>query len=142
TTFVMAARGERLSLGRVAASGRDDRAGSYGVEWLRGVEVDHDGQIAALVTFDVDDIDAAFKELEARFLQGEAAMHAHTWPAIMKAHAAFNRRELPAITPDLLDHRPVVTVEAGDPTANVRGMWEFTPDLKTYIEAVDRLSNL
>ncbi len=142
TSSVIAARGERLTLGHLVASGRDDRAGSYGVEMLRIVEVNDDGQITALVTFDLDDIGTAFDELDARFLAGEAADYAHTWSAIVNAHAAINRQELPVITPDLFDHRPVVTVEAGDPTANIRGMWESTPDLKIYIEAVHRLSDL
>ncbi|MGZ7087784.1 MAG: BTAD domain-containing putative transcriptional regulator, partial [Ilumatobacteraceae bacterium] len=91
--------------------------------------------------FDPDDIDAALAELDARYLAGDAATHAHTWSVVAEAHTAFNRRELPMITPDFLDHRPLVTVETGDPTAKIREMWEFTPDLKLYIEAVHRLSD-
>jgi len=60
---------------------------------------------------------------------------------IAEGHAAFNRRELPAKPPELLDHRPLVTIDGGDPSANVRDMWDFTPDLKIYIEAVHRLSD-
>ena len=57
--------------------------------------------------FDLDDIDAAFEELDARYLAGEAAAHAHTWSVIAGAYAAFNRHELPATTPDWvnIDHR-------------------------------------
>ena len=29
--------------------------------------------------FDLDDFDAAFEELDARYLAGEAAAHAQTW---------------------------------------------------------------
>ena len=47
--------------------------------------------------FDPDDIDAAFEELDARYLAGEAAAHAHTWSVIAQAFAAFNRHELPAV---------------------------------------------
>ena len=50
----------------------------------------------ARVLFDPDDIDAAFKELDARYLAGEAAAHAHTWSVIAEVYAAFNRHELPA----------------------------------------------
>ncbi len=64
------------------------------------VEIDADNRIAAIVTFDLDDIDAAFEELDARYLAGEAAAHAHTWSVIARAYAAFNRHELPATTPD------------------------------------------
>ena len=57
--------------------------------------------------FDPDDIDAAFEELDARYLAGEAAAHAHTWSVIAQAYAALNRRELAATTPDWvnIDHR-------------------------------------
>ena len=59
-----------------------------------------------MVAFDPDDIDAAFAELDARYLAGEAAAHAHTWSVIAGSYAAFNRRELPATTPDWVEHRP------------------------------------
>ena len=70
------------------------------------VEIDADDRIAALVMFDPDDIDAAFAELDARYLAGEAAAHAHTWSVIAAAYAALNRHELPATTPDWREHRP------------------------------------
>ena len=71
------------------------------------VEIDADDRIAARVVFDLDDIDAAFEELDARYLAGEAAAHAHTWSVIAGTYAAFNRHELPATTPDWvnIDHR-------------------------------------
>ena len=58
------------------------------------VEIDADDRIAAHVDFDADDIDAAFEELDARYLVGEAAAHAHTWSVI----AAGLRRVQPART--------------------------------------------
>ncbi|MGZ7035195.1 MAG: BTAD domain-containing putative transcriptional regulator, partial [Ilumatobacteraceae bacterium] len=139
TVDVIASRGERLILTRLGASGRDHPAIQLDV--LQVIEYDEDHRIAAAAVFDPDDIDAALAELDARYLAGDAAAHAHTWSVIAEAHTAFNRRELPTITPDFLDHRPLVTVETGDPTAKIREMWEFTPDLKLYIEAVHRLSD-
>ena len=70
-------------------------------------EVDADDQIAASVVFDVDDIDTALEELDARYLAGEAAGHAHTWSVLTEAFAAVNRREIPMTTPDWvnIDHR-------------------------------------
>ena len=64
-------------------------------------------RIVARIGFDVDDIDAAFEELDARYLAGEAAAHSHTWSVIARAYAALNRHELPATTPDWvnIDHR-------------------------------------
>ena len=43
--------------------------------------------------FDPDDIDAAFEELDARYVAGEAAAHAHTWSVMARVYAALNRRE-------------------------------------------------
>ena len=67
--------------------------------------------------FDLDDIDAAFEELDARYLAGEAAAHAHTWSVIAQGYAALNRRELPATTPDWvnIDHRRRDNVRARRP---------------------------
>ena len=94
--------------------------------------------------FDPDDIDAAFAELDARYLAGEAAAHSHTWSVIAGAYAAFNRRELPATTPDWvnIDHRRARAFAPGDLTAYIRATWDVAPDVKIYIEAVHRLSDL
>ena len=74
----------------------------------RHLEIDTNNRAATQVVFDPDDIDAAFAELDARYLAGEAAAHAHTWSVIARAYAAFNRHELPSTTPDSvnIDHRP------------------------------------
>ena len=53
-------------------------AEAFHTEALGIVEIDADERIAARVAFDPDDIDAAFAELDARYLAGEAAAHAHT----------------------------------------------------------------
>ena len=66
---------------------------------LNVVVIDTDEKIAAVVTFDLEDFDAAIAELEARYLAGEAAAHARTWSVVTAAYAGFNRRELLATTP-------------------------------------------
>ena len=43
----------------------------------------------AAVTFDLEDFDAAIAELDARYLAGEAAAHAHTWSVVAAGYAAF-----------------------------------------------------
>ena len=88
-------------------SGRDQRPEAFYTEVLGVIEIDADERIVARVVFDPDDIDAAFAELDARYLAGEAAAHAHTWSVIARAYAALNRRELPPTTPDWvnIDHR-------------------------------------
>ena len=97
-----------------------------------------------IVIFDPDEIDAAFAELDARYLAGEAAAHAHTWSVIAQAYAALNRHELFATTPGWvnIDHRRATGVEAGDLTAYMRAAWDDTPDIIVSIEAVHRLGSL
>ena len=85
TSTVIATRGERLALSRVRFSGRDQRPEAFHTEVLIILEIDADERIAARVMFDPDDIDAAFEELDARYLAGEAAAHAHTWSVITEA---------------------------------------------------------
>ena len=43
----------------------------------------------------LDDIDAAFEELDARYLAGEAAAHAHTWSVIAEAYAGVQPARIP-----------------------------------------------
>ena len=102
------------------------------------VEIDADNRIPALVMFDLDDIDAAFAELDARYLAGEAAAHSHTWSVIARECAAFNRHELTAVDYITVDHRPLPIIEA-DSQAALR-VWDVTPDFGIHIEAVHRLS--
>ena len=93
TSDVVAIRGERLALVRTVYSGRDRRPDAFHTEVLRIVEIDADERIVAIVAFDLDDIDAAFAELDARYLAGEAAAHAHTWSVIAATYAEFNRHD-------------------------------------------------
>ncbi len=69
--------------------------------------------MVAFVSFDPDDFDTALAELDARYLAGEAAVHAHTWSLDLRMFARFNRHELPPTTPDWvnIDHRPDATFE-------------------------------
>ena len=80
------------------------------------IEINADERIAARVVFDLDDFDAAIAELDARYLAGEAADHAHTWSLIAGAYAAINRHELPELTPDWVnvDHRRGAAFATGE----------------------------
>ena len=73
-------------------------------------------------SFDPDDIDAAFEELDSRYIAGEAAAQAHTWSAITRVYAALNRRELPDTAPDFvdIDHRHLAAIRPGDLMAYLR----------------------
>src|SRR6202034_1198481 len=85
TSEIIATRSERLFLGRTRWLGPDQRPGDFYAEVLNVIEIDPENRIAAQVLFDPNDIDniaAAFEELDARYLAGEAAAHGQTWSVI------------------------------------------------------------
>ena len=109
------------------------------------VEVDADDRIAARIWFDVDDIDAAFEELDTRYLAGEAAAHSHTWSLVM-AGLCRNQSTRNSLRPRRTG-RTLITAAGqrfapGDAIAYMRAAWDVAPDINIYIEAVHRLSNL
>ena len=134
---------ERLVLtrsrSRVATSGQ-----GYLTEVLGIVEIDADEQIAAVVMFDLEDFDAAIAELDARYLAGEAAAHAHTWSVVAGGYAALNRHELPATTPDWvnIDHRRETAFGPGDLIAYLRAGLDLDQNINIYVETVHRLTDL
>jgi DNA-binding SARP family transcriptional activator len=142
TSVVIATRGDRLALRRSRYSRRDQQPGSYHIDCLHIIEIGADERIAAVVTFDADDIDAAFQELDARYLAGEAAAYAQTWAVIGRNYAAFNRRELPLQDWVTVDHRRATPFALSDMTKSLRDIWDLTPDLSIHIEAVHRLNNI
>jgi class 3 adenylate cyclase/tetratricopeptide (TPR) repeat protein len=70
---VLATRGDRLALIRMLWSGSDQSVGPSELEWLSVHEVDATGNRVATVAFDVADLDAAYAELDARYVAGEGA---------------------------------------------------------------------
>nr|WP_255396761.1 BTAD domain-containing putative transcriptional regulator [Mycobacterium sp. 852002-51613_SCH5001154] len=145
TLTVIATRGERLALIRIASFDRELQRGEFVIEMLGITEIDTDGRIAAHVFFDADDFDAAFEGLEARYLAGEATEHSRTWSAIAQAYAAVNRHELPATTPDWtnIDHRRAIAFAPGNLKGYLEASWDLlAPGLHAYIETVHRLNEL
>lgn len=140
-SVVIATRGERLALTRIRVSGGDQRPEAFGIDVLCIIEIHADIRISAGILFDLDDIDAAFEELDARYLVGEAAAHAQTWGIVAGLYAAFNRHELPAADWVTVDHRPLAALDASDLQAALRNVWELTPDLSIHLEAVHRLTS-
>jgi hypothetical protein len=139
----IATRGQRLVLARVRWSASDQGPDAFPSVALCISEVEIDGRIAAIITFDPDDIDAAFEELDARYLAGEAAAHARTWSFITSSYSVANRHELPGMTPDsvYIDHRALLTTEQEDLAAYLASVWDLTPNMSSRIEAVHRLSD-
>jgi hypothetical protein len=141
---VIATRGERLVLSRSQSSGGDEQSEAFYVDALDMLEIDADQRVVAHISFEVDDVDAAHEELDARYLASEAAAHAHTWSVIAHGYAALNRHELAPMAPDFVnvDHRPGIAFAPGDLAAYLRAGREITPEGRIYIEAVLRLSDL
>ena len=144
TPTVIAVRGERLALSRVRYSGHNQELGAFVAEMLIVFEMNADGRFAAAVAFDLDDVDAAFEELDARYLAGEAAAHAQTWSVISRGNAAANRNARLPMTPDssMIDHRLRTTLNADGITAYIRATWDLTPELHMFIESVHRLNDV
>jgi hypothetical protein len=142
TSTAIATRGDRLALCRLSLSGRGPEA--FHTEVLGIVEIDVDERFVAHVMFDPDDIGAAFEELDARYLAGEAAAHAHTWSVITGVFVAHNRRELPATTPDVvsIDHRRVAAFAPGEGIDYVRAGWDLDQQVNICIETVHQVSDL
>ncbi len=138
----IAVRGSRLSLTLDRYRDVGDPDHTVVVELLHLMDVDTAGLMQYTVTFDVDDIDAAFGELEARYLAGEASAYASMWSVVTDAYAGFNRREVSPTTPDWIsiDHRRGAGFDSGDMIRYVEAAWADSPDTRIYIAAVHRLS--
>ncbi len=139
----VAIRGDRLVLTRGRLSSRDQGVDVYFTESLAVVEIDMKGRIVTLVNFDLDDVDAAFDELDARYLAGEAAEHLSTWMAMMQFNIAYNRHEALPMTDGVvsIDHRRGRAFVPGDFVPFIAATWNVVPDLKGHMEAVHRLTN-
>ena len=140
----IAIRGDRLALCRFRYSGRDQRPEAFYSEALGVFEIDVDERVVAHVAFDIDDFDAAIAELDARYLAGEAAAHAHVWSVITSGFGSIRRYELPPTTPDCvsIDHRRTAAFAPGELNAYFRAAFDLTADAKIYVESVHRLNDV
>ena len=141
TVEVIATRGDRLVLTRTRIS--FDQQQGFLADVLGLVETDLDGRIAGVILLDLEDIEAALEELDARYLAGEAAAHSGTWSVIMLAYSALNRREMPPTTPAWvnIDHRRGTSFEPGQLPALLTS-WELAHVASSSVEVVHRLNNL
>ncbi|MDM4142531.1 MULTISPECIES: BTAD domain-containing putative transcriptional regulator [Mycobacterium] len=140
---LVATRGERLALFNAAFASRNQSPEAFSAAALCVVEIDDDDRIARIGIVEAGDIDAAFEELETRYLADEAVAHAQTWSAVARAYAGVNRHEKPGVTTDsvYIDHRAALTTEPEDLGAYFAAVWDLMPDVSAYIEAVHRLSD-
>ncbi len=139
----VAVRGNRCALFRVQFL-----SSAYDVQTLTVTEVDEHGVFQATVLFDVDDLDGAFAELEARYLAGEAAAHADAYRPVVAFRESYNQRDWDALGALLrddfvgVDHRAAGwgTVEGRDHFVELmRGMVELAPDMTGYHAAIYEL---
>mgnify|MGYP000856862560 CR=1 FL=1 len=89
----IAVRGENLALAR---SSRSDDAGNESTVLVVG-QIDDDGHVVALLTFDDDDFENAYQELERRYYGGEGAPFAEAGAVMSKLVAAGNRGDNDAV---------------------------------------------
>lgn len=141
TTEVIATRGENLVLSRVQIAGPDRGPDRFHVIGFDILELDADGRAVAHIVFDLDDIDAAFNELDARYVAGEAAAYADTWAVVAGVHAMFNRHELPPEDWATVDHRRGTPFTARDMTPAIHTLFNLTPDFRVRIDTVHRLNS-
>jgi tetratricopeptide (TPR) repeat protein len=113
---LMATRGHRLALFRTrseteSVERESGEAVAAVVEYLGLNEVDAAGRITRFVVFDVDDVEAAYVELENRWLTGDGAAHADLIAndrAFRRASAARDWDAVALLLPDdytLINHR-------------------------------------
>jgi hypothetical protein len=84
---LLATRGDRLTLERCTFTSSARDGGPAEFEMLNVSEVDADGRRVATVSFDPEDLDAAYAELDDRYVAGEAAAFA----ASVRWVSAFRR---------------------------------------------------
>ena len=137
TPTMLAIRGGRLALGCYSIFD-----GWSGTKVLCVSEINAENQIVARVVFDSDDIDAAFTELDARYLAGEAAAHAHTWSVMQIRTLRSTATSFPKGTGNTSIIGERQRLRPSDLTAFLSATWDLIPDLSIHIEAVHRLSNV
>ncbi|MFZ0833082.1 MAG: hypothetical protein WAM92_08370, partial [Mycobacterium sp.] len=141
TTTVIATRGERLALIRTRFPLRDGGAGGFVTEVLGVAENDANNRTVAHVLFDADDIDAAFEELDKRYLVGEGAPYAWVWQGAMEIADEMNRHQPGAMMTGLayIDHRRV-PFPPGEFGRAVEQLWGLVPNARyrlTTVQALD-----
>ena len=91
--------------------------------------------------FDPDDLDAAFEDLDARYLAGEAAPYARVWERALEIVGEVNRHEPGRMIKALAytDHRRV-PFAPGDFGRAVEELWAIVSDARYTINAVHALA--
>ena len=143
---VLATRGRRHTLLRNRWHFAHGDVGPSEIERLSVSEVDDRGLVVRIVTFDVDDIDAAYAELDDSYAAGEAREHGvvvATARAFARAFAARDWQALVAtFREDVLveDHRVLGWDALRGPAAYVRtleALTDLSPDVRMRVDHVE-----
>jgi tetratricopeptide (TPR) repeat protein len=145
---LLATRGDRLSLSRLVYRGEIGDSGAIESELIHLIETDPDDLICYTIIFRPDDLDAAYAELDARYLAGEGAPFVDSLTCLAETTASYNSRDWDRFealyTEDCLvvDHRLVGwgTLDRADLVEYVRGMVERVADVRMRVPAVVRLT--
>lgn len=131
---VLAVRGERLQLAHTRWS---DDAGNE-TSYLLVIELDTDGRIALQASFDEDDFDSAYRELEQRYYAGEGAAFADAGTTTTDFAIAINERDLDRAFDGLIapDFRVENHSRSGFPERSAEGLRASTVELNSMFDCV------
>ena len=127
-----------MTLGRWLLEVSGDQVGPSVIEWLTVGEVDERGRLASTTGFDLDDLDAAYAELDRRWKAGDAAAHLAAIRAHEKLLGAIADRDWDAlaasVSPDfrVADHRRLgwgsILFDPATFVESQRALFELAPD--------------
>ncbi len=126
---LVATRGERLALMHSTMEMADDAIGPSVIESLMLIETDERGEIAAYDRWDLEDADAAWAEIEARWSAGDGALGFDLWAT--RFGAALERRDWDAVAAGYAadfvghDHRLVSWGTVHGPSEHLRALREM-----------------
>ncbi len=131
---VLAVRGERLQLAHTRWS---DDAGNE-TSYLLVIELDADGRIALQASYDEDDFDSAYRELEQRYYAGEGAAFSDAGTTTTEFAIAINERNLDRAFDDLIapDFRVGNYSRSGFPERSAEGLRASVAELNAMFEWV------
>jgi tetratricopeptide (TPR) repeat protein len=125
----IATRGHLLALSRATAGGRDGSVRVVGLE-----EVSRDGRLKRAVMFDIDDLDAAFNELDACYLAGEGAPFADTLAPCFELATAHRRQDWVRCRELLFDDFEMIDHAPGPSDYQLDGPDQFIAGLRAIVE--------
>ena len=140
---ILATRGDRLALSRMRTEVAHGSIGPSEIASLFLIEADRDGKRLSSVRFEVDALDAAYAELDARYATGEATDHPAMWAALWDVRRALAARDwdrlASLVAPDLVaeDHRLLgwgTAHSAEQYAAALRPLTELQPDVALRLD--------